>query len=140
VAIFDAKPLISPVEWRVLVEGIRRASLAVTQLVGPRKAFQVLRAILANRATSLPAFFNLTIAPSGYLQVMEPPQLDRISRDDLIAGFAALMAICQHFCTPLVGEKEAHLLMVQALRELTSPLISLGVFRMDHLLLTSGKI
>lgn len=138
VATSEGKPLISPSEWRVLVEGTRRVSLAVAHLVGPREALQVLRDILDDCASSFPAFASLTIARSGYLQVTEQTQLDRLSRDDLLEGFTALIAICQHFCTPIVGAKDAHLLMLQALRELTSPLASLGVFRVDYLLLASG--
>lgn len=140
VATSEAQPLISPAEWRVLVEGTRRVSLAVAHLVGPREALQVLRDILEDCAASFPAFASLTIASSGYLQVTDQTQLDRLSRDDLLEGFAALIAICQHFCTPIVGEKDAHLLILQALRELTPPLAGLGVFRVDHSLLAGGEV
>jgi hypothetical protein len=136
----EARQLISPVEWRILVEGIHRVSQVVAHLVGSQEALQVLRDILDDCASSFPAFDSLTIASSGSLQVTDQTQLNRLPRENLLEGFAALFAICQHFCTPLVGERETHRLMLLALRELSGPLTSLGVFRADHLLLISGEV
>ncbi len=137
IATSDARQLIAPWEWHVLIEGTRRVSLAVAHLVGPKEAFTVLQDILEDCASSFPAFASLKIAPSGYLHIADRSQLDHMSREDLLEGFAALIAICQHFCSPIVGEKDAHRLILQSLQELGPTLVSLGVFRVDNRLLFS---
>lgn len=134
----EAKQLIAPWEWRVLVEGTRRVSLAVAHLVGPREAYDVLQDILADCSATFPAFASLTIASTGYLQVSDRMQLDRMSRDDLLQGFTALIAICQHFCAPIIGERDAHQLIIQALQDLGPTLINLGVFRIDPRLISNS--
>ncbi len=137
IATSEARQLIAPWEWQVLIEGTRRVSLAVARIVGPKEAFAVLEDILEDCAASFPAFASLRIAPSGYLHIADRSQLDHMSREDLLEGFAALIAICQHFCSPIVGEKNAHKLMLQSLQELGPTLVSLGVFRVDNRLLFS---
>ena len=139
IATSDVKQLIAPWEWHVLVEGTRRVSLAVAHLVGPREALAVLEDILEDCTSSFPAFGGLRIASSGYLHIADRSQLDHMSREDLLEGFSALLAICQHFCSPIVGEKDAHKLMLQSLQELGPPLVSLGVFRVDNRLLFSNN-
>ncbi|GAC1484581.1 MAG: hypothetical protein NVS2B12_39410 [Ktedonobacteraceae bacterium] len=139
IATSDAKQLIAPWEWHVLVEGTRRVSLAVAHVVGPREAFAVLKDILEDCAASFPAFASLKIAPSGYLYIADRSQLDHMSREDLLEGFAALIAICQYFCSPIVGERNAHKLMLQSLQELGPPFVSLGVFRVDNQLLFNNN-
>jgi hypothetical protein len=134
----EPKQLITPLEWRLLIESTRRVSLAVTHLVGPYEALKVLQDILDDCSASFPAFVFLTLSPNGYLQVVEQSHLDHLSRDELIEGFTALLAICQHFCTSIIGEKDAHLLILQALKELALPLATMGVFRINNRLLTSG--
>jgi Domain of unknown function (DUF4388) len=121
--------LITPQEWRVLVEGTRRVSLAVAHLIGPHEALSVLRDILDDCSAAFPAFSALQIAPSGYLQVEDTSQLDRMPRGELLEGFAALIAICQHFCAPIIGEDDAHKLIVQALGDVGPALASLGLFK-----------
>ncbi len=73
---YDARQLIAPWDWQVLVEGTRRVSLAVAHLVGLGKALTVLRDILDDCSSAFPAFANLQIAPSGYLQVVDRSYLD----------------------------------------------------------------
>lgn len=135
----DVKQLISPLEWQILVEATRRVSLAVAHLVGPKEALHVLQDVLDDCSSSFPAFASLKIASSGYLQVVDRSGLDRMSREELLEGFSALIAICQYFCSPIIGEKEAHQLIIQALQDLGPALVSLGVFRVDNGLLTSGS-
>ncbi len=139
IATSDVKQLIAPWEWHVLVEGTRRVSLAVAHLVGPREALTVLQDVLEDCSSSFPAFASLKIAPTGYLHIVDRSQLDHMSREDLLEGFAALIAICQYFCSPIVGEKDAHKLLLQSLQELGPPLVSLGVFRVDNRLLFSNN-
>ena len=131
IATREVKQLITPTEWRVLLEGTRRVSLAVAHLVGPKEALDVLRDIIDDCATDFPAFTCLRVDPSGYMQVVDKSQLDRLPREDLLAGFAALIAICEYFCAPIVGEANAHKLLIQALREIAPALASLGVFKID---------
>ncbi len=133
----EVKQLITPWEWRVLTEGTRRVSFAVAHLVGPKEAFSVLRDILDDCSSTFPAFTSLKIVPSGYLQA-DGSQLDRMPREDLLEGFAALFAICQYFCSPIIGEQNAHRLLVQALQDVGPALVSLGVFHLDTSLL-SGR-
>ncbi len=137
IATSDVRQLIEPWEWHVLIEGTRRISFAVAHIVGPKEALTVLEDILEDCAASFPAFASLKIAPSGYLHITDRSQLDHMSREDLLEGFAALIAICQHFCGPIVGEKNAHRLILQSLQELGPALVSLGVFRVDNRLLFS---
>ncbi|MDQ2713647.1 MAG: DUF4388 domain-containing protein [Chloroflexota bacterium] len=131
--------LIVPWEWRVLIEGTRRVTLAVAHLVGPQEALTVLRDILDDCSSAFPAFAGMQIASGGYLHVKDNSQLDRLPREALLEGFAALIATCQYFCSPIIGELEAHRLVIQALGDLGPTLISLGVFRIDdRLLLNRG--
>lgn len=132
----EVKQLITPTEWHVLLEGIRRVSLAVAHLVGPQEALDVLRDIIDDCASDFPAFTGLRVDPSGYLQVVDKAQLDHLPREDLLAGFAALIAICEYFCAPILGEVNAHKLLIQALRDIAPALASLGVFRMYNPQLT----
>lgn len=135
----EPKELITPMEWQLLIEATRRASLAVAHLVGPQEALKVLQDILDDCSSSFPAFVFLKISPNGYLQVTDQSYLDHLSRDELIEGFTALLAICQHFCTPIIGERDAHLLILRALQELAIPLATMGVFRIhNHLLASRG--
>ncbi len=138
VASQEAQELITPWEWRVLVEGTRRVSLAVARLVGPSEALNVLQDILDDCSSAFPAFASLKIAPSGYLQVADRSYLDHMSRQELLDGFTALIATCQYFCSPIIGDRQAHELMIQALQEVGPALVNLGVFRVDNRLL-SGK-
>ncbi len=103
-----------------------------------KEAFSVLRDILDACSSAFPAFASLRIAPSGYLEVTDGSQLDRMPRQDLLEGFAALFAICQYFCSPIIGEQNAHRLLVQALRDVGPALVSLSVFHLDTYLL-SGR-
>ncbi len=130
-----AQQLITPEEWRVLVEGTRRVSLAVAHLVGPVEAFSVLQDILEDCSAAFSAFSSLRIAPSGYLQITNLSTFDRIPRGELIEGFAALISICQYFCAPIIGEGEAHRLMISALGDVGPALVHLGVFHLDRALL-----
>jgi hypothetical protein len=131
-----AERLIAPQEWRVLVEGTRRISMAVAHLVGPIEALSVLRDVLDDCSAAFPAFVSLQIAPSGYLQITDTAHFDRIPRSEMLDGFAALFSICQYFCAPIIGESEAHRLMIQALGDVGPALVSLGVFRIDRALLS----
>ncbi len=126
-------------EWKVLVEGMRRISLAVAHLVGPREAMQVLRDILDDCSSAFPAFSSLEVAPTGYLRAVEHSHLDRMPREDLIEGFAALISICQYFCSPIIGERDAHKLIIQALNDVGPALVSLGAFQVDRKLLASRE-
>jgi hypothetical protein len=134
-----AEQLITPEEWRVLVEGTRRVSMAVAHLVGPIEALSVLRDVLDDCSAAFPAFASLHIAPSGYLQITDLAHFDRIPRGELLDGFAALFSICQYFCAPIIGESDAHRLMIQALGDTGPSLVAIGVFRIDRALL-SGKL
>lgn len=134
-----AEQLITPQEWRVLVEGMRRISMAVAHLVGPVEALSVLRDVLDDCTAAFPAFASLQIAPSGYLQVVNTAQFERVPRGELLDGFAALFSICQYFCAPIIGESDAHRLMIQALGDIGPSLVALGVFRIDRGLL-SGRL
>jgi hypothetical protein len=136
VAAREARQLIAPWEWQVLVEGTRRVSLAVAHLVGPREALTVLRDILDDCSSAFPAFSSLQIASSGYLQILDRSQLDSMPREDLLEGFTALIATCQYFCSPIIGEKEAHQLIIQALQDVGPTLVNLGVFQVDNQLLS----
>jgi hypothetical protein len=135
VASREAKQLITPLEWRVLTEAMRRISLAVARLVGQSEAIAVLQDILDDCSSAFPAFASLRIAPTGYLEIVDRSQLDRMSREELIEGFAALFATCQYFCAPIVGEREAHQLIIHALQDVGPALVNLGVFSVDNALL-----
>ena len=137
VASSQAEQLTTPQEWRLLVEGTRRVSLAVAHLIGPQEAITVLRDILEDCSAAFPGFSGLQIAPSGYLQVAGSSQLDRMPRGGVLEGFAALIATCQHFCAPIVGERDAHKLIIQALGDIMPALVSLGVFQVDNELLSN---
>ena len=134
-----AKQLITPQEWGVLVEGTRRVSLAVAHLVGPVEALSVLRDVLDDCSAAFPAFASLHIASSGYLQITDTSRFDRIPRGELLDGFSALFSICQYFCAPIVGESDAHRLMIQSLSDIGPALVSLGVFRIDRALLATKQ-
>lgn len=129
VAMNEGRQLIAPWEWQVLTEGTRRVSLAVAHLIGPEEGLRVLRAVLDDCATTFPAFASLQIAPGGYLQVVDRSFLDRMSREDLLQGFSVLITTCQHFCAPIIGEKEAHQLMLRALQDLGPALEDMGIFQ-----------
>jgi hypothetical protein len=135
----DAKQLIAPWEWQLLVEATRRVSLAVAHLVGPREAVSVLQDILDDCSAAFPAFASLKIAASGYLQIIDRSHLDRLSREELLEGFTAVIATCQYFCAPIIGEQEAHRLIIQALQDIGPLLVNLGVFRVDQRLLSPGS-
>lgn len=77
--------------------------------------------------------------PSGYVQISDRSQLDRLSLSEALEGFTALIATCQLFCFPLIGEQDAHKLIIQALRDIGPSLVKLGVFRMDRQLLSSNN-
>ncbi len=129
--------LITPQEWRLLVEGTRRVSLAVAQLIGPIEALRVLRDILDDCSAAFPAFTSLQIAPTGYLQITNTTKFDRMPRGELLEGFAALFSICQYFCAPLIGEADAHRLIIQSLSDVGPALVSIGAFQIDRSLLSS---
>ena len=139
VAARDAQQLITPWEWHVLVESTRRVSFAVAHIIGPTEALKVLQDILDDCSDAFPAFSSLKIDPAGYLQVVDRSHLDRLSRENLLEGFSALITICQYFCSPIVGEKEAHRLIVRALQDVGPALVSLGVFHVDSHLLSRGS-
>ena len=122
----------------MLIEGTRRVSLAMAHLIGPQEAMTVLRDILADCSAVFPAFSGLQIAPNGYLQVVDGSKLDSTPLEELIEGFATLFATCQHFCSPIIGERDAHQLMIQALGDVGPTLVSLGVFQVDNELLSYG--
>lgn len=132
----SAEQLITPQEWRVLVESTRRVSMAVAHLIGPVEALKVLRDILDDCSAAFPAFTSLQIAPTGYLQITDTTKFDRMPRGELLEGFAALVSICQYFCAPIIGEAEAHKLMIQALGDVGPALVNLGAFHIDRTLLT----
>ncbi len=134
------EPLVTPQEWRLLDEATRRVSIAVTHLIGPREALKVLRDILDDCSSAFPAFASLQIATTGHLHISDTSQLDRLPRKDLLDGFSALIATCQYFCAPIIGEADAHKLMIQALGDVSPALISLGVFQVNNGLLASRKL
>lgn len=131
--------LLTPQEWRILIEGTRRVSLAVAHLIGPREALRVLRDILDDCSEAFPAFSTLQIASSGHLQIANTSQLDRMPRKELLEGFSALITTCQYFCVPMIGEVEAHKLMIQGLGDICTAMISLGVFQVNNVLLASPR-
>jgi hypothetical protein len=136
VAVDEGKRLIAPWEWQVLIEGTRRVSLAVARLVGPEQTFRVMQTILSECAATFPAFASVQIAPDGCLQVVDRAFLDRMLREDLFKGFTALIISCQHFCTPVLGTRDAHRLIVQALKEIGPVLETMGVFQVDTQILS----
>ena len=130
--------LATPQEWRVLIEGTHRVSLALAHLIGPQEAMTVLRDILEDCSAAFPAFSGLQIAPSGYLQVVDSSKINHTLREELLEGFATLLATCQQFCSPIIGERDAHQLMIQVLGDVGPALMSLGVFQVDNELLSYG--
>lgn len=124
----NAGQLIAPFEWKLLVEGTRRISLAVAHLVGPGEAMSALRDILDDCIAGFPSLAGLHIVTGGYVQVADGERLDRVPRVELLEGFAALFAICQHFCAPIIGDEDAHRLMLQSLGDLAPHLAGLGIF------------
>jgi len=138
VATTYAGQLTTPQEWQVLLEGTRRVSLAVAHLIGPQEAMTVLRDILEDCSAAFPAFSALQIAPSGYLQVVDGSKLNSTPREVLLEGFAILIVTCQRFCSPIIGERDAHQLIIQALGDVGPALVSLGVFQVDNELLSYG--
>ena len=136
----QGEQLLLPQEWQLLIEATRRVSMAVARLIGPREALKVLRDILDDCSATFPAFSSLQIASSGHLQVTDISQLNHMPRKELLEGFSALISICQYFCAPIVGEARAHKLVIQALGDMSTALISLGVFQVDNALLASGNI
>jgi hypothetical protein len=136
----EAEQLIAPLEWNLVVEGTRRVSLAVAHLVGPSEAMSALRDILDDCIAGFPALEGLQIAPGGYVQVTERALLDRVPRAELLEGFAALFLICQHFCAPIIGDEDAHRLMLQALGDIGPALVGLGVFSLANHVLPGGQM
>lgn len=134
----DAKQLITPLEWGVLIEATRRVSLAAAQLVGPAEAMGVLKDILDDCAAAFPAFSSLKIVPSGYLHIVDRSQFDSMARENVLEGFTALIATCQYFLAPIIGDKAAHKLIIQALQDVEPALENMGVFKVDTYLLTDG--
>jgi hypothetical protein len=128
----NAEQLITPGEWQVLVEGVRRVSLAVAHLVGPKEAMNVLGDILDDCSAGFPALAGMHINASGYVQVT-PSQLNSIPREEMLEGFVAFFATCQHFCSPIIGEEDAHKLIIQALNDIGPALVTLGVFHFGPL-------
>lgn len=135
----QGEQLLTPQEWRILIEGTRRVSLAVAHLIGPREALKVLRDILDDCSTAFPAFATLQIASTGYLQVTDTSQLDCMPRAELLEGFNALIATCQYFCVPIIGEVEAHKLIIQGLGNICTSMIALGVFQVNNGLLAAPR-
>ena len=131
--------LLTPHEWQILIESTRRVSLAVAHVVGPRQAPKALRTILDDCSATFPAVATLHIASSGQMQVTDSSHLDRMPRTELLAGFHTLFVTCQRFCSFLIGEKDAHRLIIQALGDLCTTLVSLGVFQVNNGLLASRK-
>ncbi len=118
--------LLTQQEWHMLIEGTRRVSIAVAHLIGPREALTVLRDILDDCSAAFPAFSTLQIASSGHLQITDTSQLDRMPRKELLEGFNALIGTCQYFCAPIIGEVDAHKLMIQAMGDLCPAMITPG--------------
>lgn len=129
VASSQAEPLLTPEEWRILVEATGRVSQAVAHLVGPREAMNVLRDILDDCSAAFPAFSGLQIASSGFLQVADTSKLDRMPRREVLEGFTALIATCEYFCSPIIGEEDAHRLIIRALGDVAPVLVSLGILQ-----------
>ena len=50
-----------------------------------------------------------------------------------------LIATCQYFCSPIIGEMEAHKLIIQALGDVGPALVNLGVFQIDNTLLSNSN-
>ena len=128
--------LLTPVEWGVLVEGTRRVSLAVAHLVGPKEALSVLSDILDDCTAGFPALSGLRLAPSGYLEMTQKANVEQGSRKKILEGFAALFATCQYFCAPIIGDEDAHKLLIQALSDIGPALVKLGVFQLNRALLS----
>lgn len=139
IASSKTRQLLTPGEWHVLVEATRRVSQAVARLVGPREAIRVLRDILRDCSAAFPAFVDLKIAPTGYLMLENTAHLDRMVREEVLEGFTALITTCQYFCSPMIGEREAHKLMIQALQGIGPSVANLGILRVNDRLLASGK-
>jgi hypothetical protein len=130
--------LLEPQEWQLLVESIRRISLALARLIGPPKTLKALRAILDDCSATFPALATLHIASNGSLATTTS-QPDHLPRQELLEGCNALIATCQYFCAPIVGEVDAHKLIIQAMGDLCPSLIGLGVFQVNNRLLASGN-
>lgn len=128
--------LLSPVEWKVLVEGTRRVSLAVAHLVGPKEALSVLNDILDDCTAGFPALAGLRLAPSGYLEMAQTAHLEQVSRKKILEGFTALFETCQYFCAPIIGDEDAHKLLISALSDIGPALVKLGVFQLNRGLLS----
>lgn len=126
--------LLTSAEWNVLVEGTRRVSLAVAHLVGPKEALSVLNDILDDCTAGFPALSGLRLAPGGYLEMAH---LEQVSRKKILEGFAALFATCQYFCAPIIGDEDAHRLLISALNDIGPALVKLGVFQLNRGLLSS---
>ncbi|MHB8596496.1 MAG: hypothetical protein ACYDER_06760 [Ktedonobacteraceae bacterium] len=128
--------LLTPAEWRALVEGTRRVSLAVAHLVGPKEALSVLSDILDDCTSGFHALSGMHLAASGYLEITQTTQLERVSRNEILEGFAALFATCQYFCAPIIGDEDAHRLLISALSDIGPALVKLGVFQINRQLLS----
>ncbi len=128
--------LLTPEEWKLLIEGTRRVSLAVAHLVGPKEALSVLGDILDDCTAGFPALSGLRLAPSGYLEMTQTAHIEQISRRKILEGFAALFATCQYFCAPIIGDEDAHKLLISALSDIGPALVKLGVFQLNRGLLS----
>ncbi len=132
VALDEGRQLIAPWEWQVLMEGTCRVSLAMAHLIGHEEGLKALQNILDDCASRFPAFASLQIAPGGYLQVRDRSFLDRMSREDLFAGFATLITACQYICSCFIDGREAHRLMMQVLQEIGPVLANMGILPADR--------
>lgn len=131
--------LLTPAEWKVLVEGTQRVSLAVAHLVGPEEAMSVLSDILDDCTAGFPALSGLRLARSGYLELTQTANLQQVTRKEFLDGFAALFATCQYFCAPIIGDEDAHTLVITALGDIAPSLVMLGVFQLNRGLLGQGR-
>lgn len=139
VAPAKTKQLLTPAEWRILAEATQRVSQAVAHLVGPKRAIKVLQDIVKECSAAFPAFVGMRIAPPGYLLLAHPSNLDQMPREDILEVVTALFMACQSFCSRLIGEREAHNLIMQALQGIGPSVANLGIFRVNDRLLSSGK-
>ncbi len=139
VSMTAGEQLLTPHEWQILIESTRRVSLAVAHVVGARQAPRALRTILDDCSETFPAVATLQVVASGHMQITESSHLDRMPRTELLAGFHALFVTCQRFCSFLVGERDAHRLIIQALGDLCLTLVGMGVFQINNGLLATHK-
>ncbi len=99
--------------------------LPVTRTNQPEKAS-------ANVAIDLTPVSTALYHGAKVLYIADTSQFNRMSRDEVLEGFAELIATCQYFCSPIIGEADAHKLIIQAPGDVGPALVSLGVFQMDQ--------